>query len=45
LYALGQGLEADFTPEVEAAWIEAYNLLSSVMIEAATAVNVSLAAA
>ncbi len=35
LWTLEQGLGADFTPEVEAAWSDAYGLLSSVMIEAA----------
>lgn len=33
LWTLGQGLGADFTPQVEAAWIAAYTLLSAVMIE------------
>lgn len=35
LWALGQGLGAAYTPEVEAAWVAAYELLSAVMIEAA----------
>lgn len=35
LWTLEQGLGADFTPEVKAAWSEAYGLLSGVMIEAA----------
>lgn len=35
LYALEQGLGADFTPEVRQAWASAYDLLSGVMIEAA----------
>ena len=39
LWALGEGLEDDFTPEVEAAWAAAYNLLSSIMLEAAAAVK------
>lgn len=42
-YAVGEtlvatlrgGLGADFTPEVEAAWVEAYGVLSNVMIAAA----------
>ena len=36
LWTLEQGLAAAWTPEVEAAWSAAYNLLSSVMQEAAT---------
>ncbi|KGB83470.1 MAG: hemin receptor [Confluentimicrobium sp.] len=35
LYTLGQGLGDGFTPEVEAAWTEAYTILSGVMIDAA----------
>ncbi|ALG89536.1 MULTISPECIES: globin family protein [Actibacterium] len=35
LYTLGQGLGDGFTPEVEAAWTEAYTILSGVMIGAA----------
>jgi nitric oxide dioxygenase len=35
LWTLGQGLGAGFTPEVEAAWTAAYELLSAIMIEAA----------
>ncbi|MBS7790401.1 hypothetical protein KTR66_10355 [Roseococcus sp. SDR] len=35
LWTLGQGLGASFTPEVEAAWTAAYDLLSAIMIEAA----------
>jgi nitric oxide dioxygenase len=35
LWTLGQALEPDFAPEVEAAWVTAYELLSGVMIEAA----------
>lgn len=35
LWTLEQGLGPDFTPEVKAAWAEAYGLLSGVMIEAA----------
>lgn len=35
LWTLEQGLGPDFTPEVKAAWAEAYGLLSSVMIAAA----------
>jgi nitric oxide dioxygenase len=34
LWTLAQGLGADFTPEVEAAWAEAYTLLAGVMKEA-----------
>ncbi|WP_424814835.1 globin family protein [Roseococcus sp. YIM B11640] len=35
IWTLSQGLGPEFTPEVEAAWLAAYTLLSSVMIEAA----------
>jgi nitric oxide dioxygenase len=35
LWALEQGLGDAFTPEVKAAWAEAYGLLASVMIAAA----------
>jgi hemoglobin-like flavoprotein len=35
LWTLGQGLGDRFTPEVEAAWTAAYELLSAIMIEAA----------
>jgi nitric oxide dioxygenase len=35
LWTLEQGLDADFTPAVRDAWIEAYTLLSGAMIEAA----------
>ncbi|GGF45885.1 hemoglobin [Azorhizobium oxalatiphilum] len=35
LWTLEQGLGPDFTPEVKAAWAEAYTLLSGVMIAAA----------
>jgi nitric oxide dioxygenase len=35
LWTLGQGLGADFTPKVEAAWTSAYATLSGVMIAAA----------
>ncbi|MFZ2004552.1 MAG: globin family protein [Stellaceae bacterium] len=35
LWTLGQGLGPDFTPEVSAAWAEAYGALSGVMIAAA----------
>lgn len=35
LRMLGKVLEEDFTPEVEAAWSEAYALLSGVMLAAA----------
>jgi len=34
LDTLAKGLGDDFTPEVHAAWSEAYGLLSGVMIEA-----------
>ena len=35
IWTLEQGLGPDFTPDVKAAWIAAYTLLSGVMIEAA----------
>jgi nitric oxide dioxygenase len=35
LWTLGQGLGEKFTPEVEAAWTQAYTTLSGVMIGAA----------
>ncbi|MFG1227385.1 globin family protein [Xanthobacter wiegelii] len=35
IWTLEQGLGPDFTPETKAAWIEAYAILSSVMIAAA----------
>jgi hemoglobin-like flavoprotein len=35
LWTLGQGLGAAFTPEVEAAWVEAYTLLATTMQAAA----------
>ena len=35
LWTLGQGLGSDFTPDVSAAWAEAYGALSGVMIAAA----------
>ncbi len=35
IWTLEQGLGPDFTPETKAAWIEAYTILSSVMIAAA----------
>jgi hemoglobin-like flavoprotein len=37
LWTLGKGLGEQFTPAVEAAWIEAYTTLSSVMKQAAYA--------
>jgi hemoglobin-like flavoprotein len=35
LWTLGQGLGAEFTPEVETAWAEAYDFLAKVMKDAA----------
>jgi nitric oxide dioxygenase len=35
LRTLGKGLGADFTPEVRAAWVEAFRMLATVMKEAA----------
>ena len=35
LWTLEQGLGADFTPEVRAAWVETYTLVAGVMKEAA----------
>jgi hemoglobin-like flavoprotein len=37
LWTLGQGLGDAFTPPVEAAWIEAYTVLATVMKDAAAA--------
>ncbi len=37
LWTLGKGLGEQFTPRVEAAWIEAYTTLASVMKQAACA--------
>lgn len=37
LWTLGQGLGDGFTPEVEAAWTEAYTILATVMKDAAAA--------
>ncbi|UPY36764.1 globin family protein [Sediminicoccus sp. KRV36] len=37
LWTLGQGLGAGFTPDVEAAWTAAYELLAAIMTEAAYA--------
>lgn len=39
LYALEQGLAQDFTPQVKHAWIDAYGVLSGVMIDAAEQVE------
>ena len=41
LWTLGQGLGDGFTPELEAAWTEAYTTLASVMIGAADGVAVA----
>lgn len=35
IWTLEQGLGPDFTPEVKTAWVDAYTLLSGVMIDAA----------
>ncbi|MEW6123984.1 MAG: globin family protein [Pseudomonadota bacterium] len=45
LWTLEQGLGDAFTPEVKAAWAEAYGLLASVMIAAAAEVAPAPAAA
>ncbi|MEA2739818.1 MAG: hypothetical protein QOH05_3125 [Acetobacteraceae bacterium] len=37
LWTLGQGLGDAFTPQVEAAWVEAYTILATVMKDAAAA--------
>ena len=34
IFTLEKGLGADFTPEVKAAWVETYELVSGVMKEA-----------
>lgn len=34
LWTLAQGLQAEFTPEVESAWTAAYTMLANTMIEA-----------
>ena len=39
LWTLSQGLGDEFTPNVEAAWTQAYETLSGVMIEAAESVK------
>ena len=39
LWTLSQGLGDDFTPDVEAAWAEAYSVLSTTMIDAAANKN------
>ena len=39
LWTLSQGLGDEFTPDVEAAWTQAYEILSGVMIEAAESVK------
>ena len=41
LWTLGRGLGDGFTPELEAAWTEAYTTLASVMIGAADGVAVA----
>ena len=35
IWALGQGLKDDFTPEVEAAWTAVYTMLADTMVDAA----------
>lgn len=44
LWALAEGLEDEFTPDVKTAWISAYTLLSSVMLEAAATADQPLPA-
>lgn len=39
IWTLGQGLGSDFTPEVEAAWAEAYDFLAKVMKDAASQIQ------
>lgn len=39
LWTLGQGLGAEFTPEVETAWAEAYDFLAKVMKDAAAQIQ------
>lgn len=38
LWTLGQGLKEEFTPEVQAAWTEAYGILATTMKDAAAKV-------
>lgn len=39
IWTLAQGLGSDFTPEVEAAWAEAYDFLAKVMKDAASQIQ------
>ncbi|MCC7253633.1 globin family protein [Hyphomicrobium sp.] len=40
IWTLEQGLGADFTPEVRAAWLDAYGILAAVMQEAASTADI-----
>jgi hemoglobin-like flavoprotein len=44
LWALGQALGDDFTPETKEAWAKAYDLIASTMIEAASGRTLGCAA-
>jgi hemoglobin-like flavoprotein len=44
IWTLEQGLGADFTPEVRAAWLDAYGILAAVMQEAATTADAEASA-
>jgi hemoglobin-like flavoprotein len=39
IWTLAQGLGSDFTPEVEAAWAEAYDFIAKVMKDAASQIQ------
>jgi len=43
IWALREGLAEDFTPDVEAAWLAAYGMLSGIMQAAASRVTAAQA--
>lgn len=45
LWTLGQGLADDFTPEIEAAWTAAYEIVAATMIEAQTSARANASSA